>query len=213
MGIPWRKIATSGYFSYFGLLGGAALFEYLTYPWTTGRVIPSPYIMFYALATLACVFAGRWWGLAASLSWYLVICLLDVFYYHEFLLDASQAVRLLLQVGLPLGVSHLIEKRRFAERQRADLLHVLATGLPHKLNNQLMVIMGNSSNLLASVVEPAQEAQATEILEAAQRAAELVQKLQHCARQGLVEPELLDVTKLIEETMGGTPAAEIFASR
>ena len=196
---PPRRAYHSGWVAYAVLFWGAVLFEYLTFPWKTGRIIPTPYTMLYALATVACALRGYAPGLVCSLSWYFGALAVDsIWARNPVTLDVYQGLRFALQVAGPWFISRQVAKRRFAERQVAAVLEVLASGIPHKLNNRLMVVMCNASDLRETLPLSEQQTQVAEILEAAQESADLVRSVQRYARQGLVAPQLLDVTELIQ---------------
>jgi len=79
-------------------------------------------------------------------------------------------------------------------------LRVLATAVPHRLNNLLMVVIGQCAVVRADVDEcPDLYRKLSEAMESAEEAARMVRSMRSHAAQGLLEPELLRVAELIQE--------------
>lgn len=205
--IHWRGALTSWWFAYFVLLWGAILFEFATSPWKSGRIIPNPYIMFYALATLGCAFRGYLCGLSASLTWYTFFLWLDWTKTSKVEIDGAQVMRCLFQIGAPLLVSNLVEtsradQRRLAvvERKLLAFMEMLSTAVPHKLNNRLMAIMGLCAEVQDTLPrDSAGYAKLTLVITTSDETAGIVRTMQRYARNGIVSPELLDAANMIRE--------------
>jgi len=202
----WEAVLLSGPVLYVVLMGGAALFEYATQPWTS-HVIPVPYTMFYGIGTALCALRGYGWGLAASLSWYCLVFPVQWYWFHNYkqVYDRDQILRLVLQIACPLFISWLSAQRREAEQAQAELLLIqqkllliqqelllaLRTGMTHKFNNFLMIIMGDCDLVRSTLPEDSPEYEKlTEALTATERAAALVESIRQHARAGRVSPEL-----------------------
>lgn len=193
-----KRITTSPWTTYAVLMGGSTLFEYWTNPWRS-EIIPRPHLMFYGLAVVVCAYRGYFWGLLASLSWYVAVFpyawLTDRTYYPLFL---WQFVRLLIHFGGPLLVSWFAARLRAADRARSELLAVLSTGVSHRFNNLLMIIIGHC-DFAQHTSNPAEIHDHLAVaLEAAEQAASLVDNIRRHAKRGAVSPELLTVTADIQ---------------
>ncbi|MGK2852436.1 MAG: PAS domain-containing protein [Candidatus Limnocylindrales bacterium] len=102
------------------------------------------------------------------------------------------------------GMSDITERHRLeAELQQAQRLEAigqLVGGVAHDFNNLLTVIIGNSELLAMDLAgEPDRQSLATTVLSAAQRAAELTQRLLAFARRQALAPRAVDVHRLIDE--------------
>ncbi len=108
--------------------------------------------------------------------------------------DAGKPVRML---G---SLSNISEKRAADERrqqaQRLEAIGQLTGGVAHDFNNILTVILGNAEMLLDHLGNDAQaHAMADVTIRAAERGAELTDRLLAFARRKPLEPEVLDLNK------------------
>ena len=110
--------------------------------------------------------------------------------------------------GALIGISNIArditDRKHFEEQmlqqQKLDSLTVLAGGLAHDFNNLLTGIMGNASLALAEIARPDQASQRlTEVLQASERAAQLVRQMLAYAGKGKFLVEQLDLTAEINE--------------
>ena len=102
------------------------------------------------------------------------------------------------------------------QSQKMESIGQLAAGVAHDFNNMLTIIQGHSSSLLArptlppEVVDPVQA-----VYFAAERAAGLTRQLLMFSRKNVMQPELLDLqkvvgnmSKMLERLLGETIALE-----
>jgi PAS domain S-box-containing protein len=119
-------------------------------------------------------------------------------------------VRLIGEVELaPDGVHHIrgavldISERVALEEQlrlaqRLESLGQLTGGVAHDFNNLLTVIVGNADMLIEHLAgQPRLQAVADLVLQAAERGAELTQRLLAFARRQPLEPKVVDVNRLV----------------
>ena len=93
------------------------------------------------------------------------------------------------------------ERRAEARTQNLERLGLLAGGIAHDFNNLLVGILGNAELLLERIQrEPATRRLAEDIVQAADRAAELTQQLLAYAGKAVVFPQTVDVRELTRET-------------
>lgn len=170
------------------MMGGAALFEYSTRPWTS-TVIPTPYTMLYGLGTFVCAQHGYAWGVAASMSWFAVTTMMGRFYWHvkPEPTPLEHIIRGLFQLGVPIVLSRPMEKLR-------KILLIIATAVNHEFNNMLQVIMGLS--LIRDSLSADQQYHIDETLKAAERMAGVVRSMRHYAALGKVSPEMVDISEM-----------------
>lgn len=112
--------------------------------------------------------------------------------------------------GTPLGVQgttrdiseRLALEARLQQSQRLEAVGQLTGGLAHDFNNLLTVIMGNSELLADGLADRPQLRPLAEITaSAAQRGAELTQRLLAFARRQALEPRAVDVNQLLAEML------------
>ncbi|MDO8298465.1 PAS domain-containing protein [Lacisediminimonas sp.] len=108
--------------------------------------------------------------------------------------------------GQPLSVlvintditERLALEERLRQSQRLESIGQLTGGVAHDFNNLLTVILGNAELLTAqSAPDSDQRAAAHLILEAAQRGADLTQRLLAFARKQALDPKTTDVNRLV----------------
>ncbi len=87
------------------------------------------------------------------------------------------------------------------EAQKMEVVGHLASGVAHDFNNILAVIIGNGELIAARLVpeDPLNE-YANEILQATERAAALTRQLLLFTRKETVQPTILDIAAVVEET-------------
>ena len=107
-----------------------------------------------------------------------------------------------------LGISQDITARKtlegqYRQAQKMDAIGQLASGVAHDFNNLLAVILG-FAELIASDVATINPhgSELSEIVKAANRAAELTKHLQAFSRQRMLDPAPIDVNALITEISG-----------
>ncbi|MDB5860442.1 MAG: Histidine kinase [Ramlibacter sp.] len=88
---------------------------------------------------------------------------------------------------------------RLRDGQRLESIGQLTGGVAHDFNNLLTVIMGNAEVLQARLRDdPALEGLAAMVLDAAERGAELTQRLLAFARRQVLEPQSIDINQRID---------------
>ncbi len=110
-------------------------------------------------------------------------------------------------------------EERLRQSQRLESVGQLTGGVAHDFNNLLTVILGNAESLTDQCgSNAAQRALAEEILEAAQRGADLTQRLLAFARKQALDPKVTDVNglvgnldRLLKRTLGEEVEIEIVA--
>ncbi len=76
----------------------------------------------------------------------------------------------------------------------------MAGGIAHDFNNLLTVIIGFGYLLLAAAADTKSKEHASEVVKAASRAAELTSQLLAFSRKQVIQPRLLQINELIEDT-------------
>jgi len=106
------------------------------------------------------------------------------------------------------GVADDITERRALEEQlgqsqRLESIGKLTGGVAHDFNNLLTVILGNAELLAETLADESEKhALAEMIVNAAQRGADLTQRLLAFARKQALDPQAVDVTELIDRLDG-----------
>jgi two-component system cell cycle sensor histidine kinase/response regulator CckA len=102
-------------------------------------------------------------------------------------------------------VKDIIEKRRIQEQlleaQKLEAIGQLAGGVSHDFNNLLGVIMGQAELLADRLEDESLRNRAKSIVQAAVRGASLANQLLAFSRKQLVEPTILSLNSLVEETV------------
>ncbi|HSP01679.1 MAG TPA: PAS domain-containing protein, partial [Thioalkalivibrio sp.] len=106
--------------------------------------------------------------------------------------------------GLAVYFQNITERLRLEdqarESQRLEALGQLTGGVAHDFNNLLTVILGNTELIQEQLAtQPRLQALTRITLSAAQRGAELTQRLLAFARRQTLEPRVVDVGTLLEE--------------
>jgi len=97
---------------------------------------------------------------------------------------------------------HEIDER-LRQSQRLESIGQLTGGVAHDFNNLLTVILGNAEQLVEELqVTPPRAALAQMIAGAAQRGAELTQRLLAFARKQALDPKIVGINKLITDMDG-----------
>ena len=92
---------------------------------------------------------------------------------------------------------------RLRDAQRLESIGQLTGGVAHDFNNLLTVIMGNAEVLQERLRDdPAGEALAAMVLDAAERGAELTQRLLAFARKQVLEPQSIDINQRVDGLEG-----------
>ncbi len=103
-------------------------------------------------------------------------------------------------------------EERLRQSERLEAIGQLAGGVAHDFNNVLLVIRGYSSVLRTTLQEPQQLADVDEIINAADRAAELTRQLLAFGRRQVLEPRMLslaDVVRGMQKLLRRTMPADI----
>lgn len=113
---------------------------------------------------------------------------------------SGKAVRM---VGSMLDMTDRIElEQRLRESQKLEAIGHLTGGVAHDFNNLLTVIIGNSEELADRLRDDKLHAIANMTVSAAGRAAELTNRLLAFARRQPLEPEPININRLISEMEG-----------
>lgn len=102
-------------------------------------------------------------------------------------------------VGFMRDISERIAmEHRLRESQRLEAVGHLTGGIAHDFNNLLTVILGNAETLAESVTDPELKPLAEMTLSAAERGAELTNRLLAFARRQPLDPKPTNVNQLVE---------------
>ncbi len=131
--------------------------------------------------------------------------------------------------GTPYGIVHVCrditerqrlvsERRRLEERlhraEKMEAMGTMAGGIAHDLNNVLGVLVGYSELLLLEMAaDSPQRQKVAAILKAGQRAAAIIQDLLTLARRGVAVNEVVNLNRVVEETMASLEFQKLAASR
>lgn len=107
--------------------------------------------------------------------------------------------------AIVLNFRDITEQRSLEEQlrqaQKMEAVGRLAGGIAHDFNNLLTIISGYSELLLSrTTVSPESRSYLTEIDEAAERAAALTQQLLAFSRRQMLQPRVLDVNTVVQDT-------------
>jgi len=92
---------------------------------------------------------------------------------------------------------------RIRQAQKIEVVGQLAGGVAHDFNNLLTVISGYSDMILAEEeLEPAMRQRVNQIRRAGERAQKLTNQLLAFSRKQMVQPESMDLNRVIRESMG-----------
>jgi len=106
--------------------------------------------------------------------------------------------------GVLVKVADVSDRKRLEEQlrlsQKMEAVGRLAGGIAHDFNNLLTIINGYSGMLMEELKDnPYGAAQAEEIFNAGNRAADLVSKLLTFSRRQAIRPELLEINQLVQD--------------
>lgn len=106
-------------------------------------------------------------------------------------------------VGFMRDISGRIEmENRLRESQKLEALGHLTGGIAHDFNNLLTVILGNAETLAENISDPDLKSMAELALSAAERGAELTNRLMAFARRQPLDPKPTDVNQLVAAMQG-----------
>ena len=115
--------------------------------------------------------------------------------------DEGQPVRMV--GGITDVTRRLALEEQLRRSQRLESVGQLTGGVAHDFNNLLTVILGNADILVDELAhEPEQQVLAEMIATAAQRGAELTQRLLAFARRQPLDPRVVDVNRLVADMDG-----------
>ncbi|HEX2554484.1 MAG TPA: ATP-binding protein [Microvirga sp.] len=95
-----------------------------------------------------------------------------------------------------------VAEEHLRQAQKMQTLGQLTGGIAHDFNNLLVVVLGNAETLAEELGQPRHRALAEQILDAAERAADLTQKLLAFGRRQTLQRRLLDLSAVVQ---GMTP--------
>lgn len=117
--------------------------------------------------------------------------------------------RAIMQDNMPIGVQGIARdlsernllQKQLLQAQKMEAIGQLAGGIAHDFNNLLTVIIGYSDFLLGVVpAENSARADIDQIKRAGTRAAELTSKLLTFSRKQLIQPSVVDLNVLVQES-------------
>ncbi len=88
-------------------------------------------------------------------------------------------------------------EEQFRQSQKMEAIGQLAGGVAHDFNNILTVIQGHASLLATGKLGELEQKSATQIMQAASRAAGLTRQLLTFSRRQLIQPKRLDMNKIV----------------
>jgi PAS domain S-box-containing protein len=88
-------------------------------------------------------------------------------------------------------------REQLAQAQKMEAIGQLAGGVAHDFNNILTVIQGHASLLASSKLGELEEKSASQIVQAAGRAAALTRQLLTFSRRQIIQPKRLDMNKIV----------------
>ena len=110
--------------------------------------------------------------------------------------------------GIAMHLGRMVKQRRLSESlarsERLKAVGELTGGIAHDFNNLLTVIMGNGELLQEQLAADKNQLDglAAMIVTAAQRGADLTQRLLAFARRQALEPRVVDINKLLDDMRG-----------
>ncbi len=114
---------------------------------------------------------------------------------HSFLELPGQAL-LTLSLFRDITAQRRLEEQ-FRQAQKMEAIGQLAGGVAHDFNNILTVIQGHASLLAAARLNELEEKSASQIVQAAGRAAALTRQLLTFSRRQIIQPKRLDMNKIV----------------
>jgi signal transduction histidine kinase/CheY-like chemotaxis protein len=124
------------------------------------------------------------------------------------IMDAAGNITSALELVIPINKRKEREKEklelqtRLQEAQKADAIAALAGGMAHQFNNALASIIGNISLIdIKTKHDAAIQRYLNHIRDASQRMSELTRQLLAYARGGKYQAKIININKLIEETL------------
>jgi len=115
--------------------------------------------------------------------------------------DSDGVVQHVLGYGLDI-TEHRITEDQLRHAQKIDAIGRLAAGIAHDFNNLLTVIVGCSESLRDEIDADDERQRLVEgILDAGDRATELTKQLLSFSRRAPVEPQMLNVSTVVENTL------------
>lgn len=115
-----------------------------------------------------------------------------------FVIRDAQGTAIRMVGGMTDVTERLALEERLRQSQRMESVGQLTGGVAHDFNNLLTVILGNAELLSDELVADARQRMLAEMIaSAAQRGAELTQRLLAFARRQALEPKITDINRLV----------------
>ncbi|BBO91246.1 PAS domain-containing hybrid sensor histidine kinase/response regulator [Desulfosarcina ovata] len=135
-----------------------------------------------------------------SIEWEFVDEKNRTFRIYDYPFAAETGEPLVMELGIDVTDLKRVEKELF-QAQKLRAIGVLAAGLAHDLNNNLVPIIFNIDHAVARISDPDAAEPLSEALQAAYRAARLVEQVLEYSRQQAVSRAPLHLVPLIEASL------------